>query len=215
MNSLDALLAALLGVVPGAIYTWELEKQVGSWGLDLVDRVLRFLGMSVLFHLLLAPLSWWIYQQARGDLLAGKTMPWLLWPAVATYAVLPALTGILVGRAAKQRRAWSRLLTGPAPAPRAWDNVFSHQGRAWLRLKLKDPNGGDSGWVAGIFAPAEHGPNSYAAGFPHDQDLYLADTVDLDPASGRIQLVDGQPTFRGVGVLVRWDEVNYAEVSWT
>lgn len=215
MNSLDALFAALLGLMPGAVYTWELEKQTGAWGLDLADRVLRFLGMSVLFHLLLAPLSWWIYRQVKDDALLSGSMPWLLWIALAAYAVLPALMGFVVGTSARRKRAWTQFLTGPAPAPRAWDNVFSHQGRAWLRIRLKDAAGGENGWVAGVFAPATHGPDSYAAGYPHAQDLYLSDTVVVEPGSGQIQLTNGEPTFRGVGVLVRWDEVSYAEVSWT
>jgi hypothetical protein len=212
MGSFEALLATLLGVVPGALYTWELEKQAGAWGVNLSDRVLRFLGVSVLFHLVLAPLTWWLAQQGQHGLLRPDTSPWLLWPVIAIYALVPAALGHAVGVAARRRRPWTRWLTGPAPAPRAWDQVFSHQGSMWLRIRLKDPGGGDNGWFAGAFAPARRGPHSYASGFPHDQDIYLAETVEVDPASGRIRLVDGRPKFRGVGVLMRWEEIAYAEV---
>ncbi|MGI5459539.1 DUF6338 family protein [Streptomyces sp. CA-249302] len=212
MGSFEALLATLLGVVPGALYTWELEKQAGAWGVNLSDRVLRFLGVSVLFHLVLAPLTWWLIRESRHGLPPTHVFPWLLWPVVAVYALVPALLGHVVGVGTRRRRPWSRRLTGPAPAPRAWDQVFSYEGSFWLRIRLKDTSGGENGWFAGAFSPARRGPHSYASGFPHDQDIYLAETVEVDPVSGRIRLVEGRPQFRGVGVLMRWEEIAYAEV---
>ncbi|MFF7334755.1 DUF6338 family protein [Streptomyces sp. NPDC008150] len=212
MGSFEALLATLLGVVPGALYTWESEKQAGAWGVTMSDRVLRFLGVSVLFHLLLAPLTWWLVQQDRHGPFRTEASPWLLWPVLAVYALLPAALGHAVGVATRRRRPWARWLTGPAPAPRAWDQVFSYESSVWLRIRLKDPGGGANGWLAGAFAPATRGPDSYASGFPHDQDLFLAETVEVDPESGLIRLLEGRPKFRGVGVLMRWEEVAYAEV---
>ncbi|CAM5276592.1 putative protein OS=Streptomyces alboniger OX=132473 GN=CP975_30410 PE=4 SV=1 [Streptomyces alboniger] len=167
--------------------TWELEKQAGAWGVNLADRVLRFLGMSVLFHLALARLV--VVAGAAGQARAaahGHLTLAAVAGRIAVYALLPAALGHAVGVAARRRRPWTWWLTGQAPAPRAWDQVFSHEGSIWLRIRLKDPSGGDNGWFAGAFAPASRGPDSYASGFPHDQDIYLAETVEVDPAWGRM-----------------------------
>lgn len=63
--------------------------------------------------------------------------------------------------------------------------------------------------------PADDGgarPGSYAAGYPHTQDLYMVDTCEADPKTGDFYTdQDGNPLLRGIGVLVNWDQVTYAE----
>lgn len=52
----------------------------------------------------------------------------------------------------------------------------------------------------------------YAAGYPETQDLYLSDTAQCDPVTGHfLPDAQGKPILRGVGVLVRWDQVAYLE----
>lgn len=54
-------------------------------------------------------------------------------------------------------------------------------------------------------------PGSYAAGFPHDQDLYFVDTCHVTD-DGQPAVDDtGDPIRTGVAALVRWDQVAYAQ----
>jgi hypothetical protein len=118
----------------------------------------------------------------------------------------------VVGRAARNRKTWSRFFTGPSPAPRGWDALFrSPTLTGWLRLRLKDGT-----WIVGVWEDPEDDdgarPGSYAAGYPHTQDLYMVDTCEAEPTTGVI-LTDaaGNPLRRGIAVLVNWDQVEYAE----
>ena len=66
-------------------------------------------------------------------------------------------------------------------------------------------------WIGGAFADA-NGRKSYAAGYPEEQDLYLASTVALDPDSGEFLLDDdGSPSLGSGGVLMKWEEIEYLE----
>lgn len=68
-------------------------------------------------------------------------------------------------------------------------------------------------WIGGAYAPSDGGIASYAAGYPESQDLFLAETVEVDPDSGEFVIVNGQPVFRGTSLLIRWDEVELLEFS--
>lgn len=108
-------------------------------------------------------------------------------------------------------------LTGPAPAPRAWDHLFSTPRlTGWVRLELTDGTWLFGAWSTGdtTSAPGRTTPQrSYAAGYPEQQDLYLVDTASID-SNGVVELADDRrPVMRVVGVLVRWDQVLYAEYS--
>jgi len=73
----------------------------------------------------------------------------------------------------------------PDPAPRAWDHLLGTRPDGWIRLRRK------SGiWLGGAFATRPDGARSYAAGYPEDQDLYLADAMVVDPDSGEFLLDD-------------------------
>lgn len=53
--------------------------------------------------------------------------------------------------------------------------------------------------------------SSYAAGYPEAQDLYFLDTAEIGD-DGVVSLDDqGGVRRRGVGLLVRWEQVIYAE----
>lgn len=67
-------------------------------------------------------------------------------------------------------------------------------------------------WLAGAFATRADGSRSYASGYPEDPDLYLVETVDVDPTTGTFRVDDeGRPIPRGSAMLVRWEEVEYLE----
>ena len=56
-DSVTGVVVLVLLVLPGAAFTWSLERQVGAYGVSFADRVLRFTGVSAVFHLVLAPLD--------------------------------------------------------------------------------------------------------------------------------------------------------------
>ncbi len=47
LESIGAVSATVLALVPGALYVWGFERVVGNWGVRLSDRLLRFVGVSV------------------------------------------------------------------------------------------------------------------------------------------------------------------------
>src|SRR4029079_5530354 len=57
-DTLEAVAALVLALLPGALYVWAYERPVGAWGIGLSDRVLRFVGVSAILHALLAPLTY-------------------------------------------------------------------------------------------------------------------------------------------------------------
>ena len=71
----------------------------------------------------------------------------------------------------------------------------------------------DNNWIVGAYAQSDNGRlRSYAAGYPSAQDLYLVETVECEPTTGAFVVdANDRPIPRGMGVLVRWDEVMYLE----
>ncbi len=207
-DTFQAVAVVLLALLPGALYVWALERQAGAWGTQLSDRILRFVGFSALIHASGAPLTYvlWIEFVRTGRLFEGDVPLWL-WLVPISYVSVPTVLGTVVGMATRERRSWARFFTGPDPAPRAWDHLFGGRPDGWVRLRLK------SGvWLGGAFATRADGVRSYAAGYPEEQDLFLAEAVEVDPESGEFVLDDrGQPVSRGSAILVRWDEVEYLD----
>lgn len=99
-----------------ALYTWAYEREVGSWGLNLSDRLLRFVGMSVIFHTVAAPATYELYRKYvhTGDLAHGRALPMWLWGIALLYTAIPLAAGWTVGMAAHQRKPWTRIFVGPA-----------------------------------------------------------------------------------------------------
>jgi hypothetical protein len=208
-DTFQALGVFVLALLPGAVYVWSFERQVGSWGVGLSDRVFRFIGVSAVFQALFAPFTYWLWRTylATGKL-AGGGFAWRLWLGSIAYVGGPFLAGWLVGRGTRSRAKWARFFTGPAPAPRAWDDLFFSRPDGWMRLRMK------SGvWIGGAFTNDEAADlRSYAAGYPDEQDLYMAVSAEVDPESGEFILDDdGKPVTRDSGILVRWNEVEYLD----
>ena len=202
-STFQALGVLLLAFLPGALYVWAFEREAGGWGLGVADRFLRFVGFSAVFHALAAPLTYIAYRDfvLTGRLAHGKALPLWLWIVPVLYVVVPALAGSLIGNKTSAGKRWTRYVAGRSAAPRAWDHLFaSHDLSGWIRLRLKNDD-----WIVGAYAPSDNRRlRSYAAGYPDAQDLYLVETADCEPGTGRFLLnPDGTPRLRGVGVLVR------------
>jgi hypothetical protein len=193
-DTFQALAVTLLAVLPGAVYIWAAERQMGSWGTKASDRVLRFDGASAVFLAAYAvPLRWaWTsylhvpYVTAGGKtryknpLLEGGDVPALWWVLPILFVLIPFVAGTIVGVITARRRQFPRLakwLSGPSPAPTAWDDLFSQRPHGFVRVRLK---GEPPSWLAGVF-----GKDSYASGYGEDPgDLYLEDGLQLS-ADGR------------------------------
>jgi branched-subunit amino acid ABC-type transport system permease component len=186
-------------VLPGAIYQWAFERQVSAFGVSFADRLLRFVAVSVIFHLILGWPEYLVYRLLRDEphpYVAQFAAAWIMVLAIVAF---PAVAGSMLGGlyASKQtREGWSwarrwlsasteerllRAALGRTPAPRAWDHLFSDRPTVYLRVRTVD---GD--WLAGRFAG-----RSYASGFPHEVDLYLEEAWEVDD--------DGQLGKSGLG----------------
>lgn len=209
-STLQAILVTLLAVLPGAIYTWGFEQQAGRWGATAVDRVQRFVGVSAFFLVLELPLIYQFYRLfvASGDVNQGRPLPAWVWFMPVLFVIIPAGIGRFVGHAAYQRKPWVTVITGPSPAPRAWDVLFSGPDmNGWIRLRLKDKS-----WVAGLWGEsATTGFMSYAAGYPEDQDLLVSELVETDADGNLVTGEDGALILTRRSLLIRWDEIVYAE----
>jgi hypothetical protein len=180
-TSAAALLVLLVSVLPGSVYTWAFERQASAYGVTLADRVLRFIGMSVVFDLLLAWPAYGVWRAAFAGRAFGTGQFALAWAVVVIGFTVPALTGTVVGglyASERHRPGWRRtrrllrpageerilsLVVGRGREPRAWDAVFARPPNTYLRIRTVD---GD--WVAGRF-----GEQSRAGRFPNDTDIWL------------------------------------------
>lgn len=212
-----ALVIVLLAIVPGALYTWTFEREAGSWGVTLADRTLRFLAVSVVFHLIAAWPEYvlWRYALAGASAEAVDAPRFAaLWLAAVAMAGIPAALGTVAGglyRSRTLREGWPRLrkrlapaaetwllrmLVGPEPAPRAWDDFFSERPKCYLRVRTTD-----GAWLAGKFAA-----ESYAGGFPEEGDLLLEDALEVDEDTLQLGNSLGYPVYIRSGQIA-WMEI--------
>ena len=209
-STLQAILVTLVAVLPGALYIWAFEQQAGRWGATALDRVQHFLGVSAFFLALELPVIYEFFRSfvVSGDVNNGRPLPAWVWFMPVLFVIIPAGIGRFVGRAAYERKPWVTLLTGPSPAPRAWDDLFSGPDmNGWIRLRLKDKS-----WVAGLWGEsATTGLKSYAAGYPEDQDLLVSELVEIDAQGNLVTGENGGPILTRRSLLIRWDEITYAE----
>lgn len=197
-----------IALLPGALYTWSFERLVGAWGVSFSDRLFRFVGVSSVFQALFAPVTYRLWNDfvRSGELVAGEA-PLALWLAPLAYVAIPIIAGTLVGLGTRRRADWARVFTGPAPAPRAWDQLFFGQPDGWIRLRLKSGS-----WLGGGYGQGRTGLRSYAAGYPEDPDLLIAEAAEINPETGEFVFDEaGRPLLKGSALLVRWDEVEYLE----
>lgn len=230
-GTVEALGIVAVAVIPGATYIWTFERQAGSFGVSLADRVLRFIAASVVVH---AFLAWLEYLAWRTALSGGQSLDaWrflILWLTGLVVVGVPAAVGTTVGylyASRNQRERYPRLrralgldgdehrareeallqvVLGRAPAPRAWDHLFSRAPSGVVRAQLKR----DGSWVGGLY-----GEHSYASGFPESpEDLYLEQAYLLQ-ADGSFADSDGEFTELGSALLIRADECAVLEFFHT
>ncbi len=220
VTTFQALLDAVIAVLPGAVYTIARESHGASWAwrkTDAATLIFRFLATSAAFQVLLAPATYYAY---RHVVLTGATapsgLPWSWWVALAAYIAIPYLLGAWMESSRDWKRSSRRVvgwpknalkwllafISGTDPEPRAWDRLFSKNRTEYITLKLKD----SAEWKAGIwYRPA------YASAYGEDQELYIAEQIAVS-AEGAVSYDDnGDPIYLGVGLLIRWSEIEYIE----
>lgn len=194
-DSLTALLVVVVAVLPGSVYTWAYERQASPYGVTLRDRILRFITVSLLFHLLLAWPEYVVYRTAiagHGLLQPGRFA--VLWAGLILLVAIPGGIGTILGglyTTRNTRHGWQwirtwlparresqllRIVLGRTPAPRAWDDLFSDRPNVYIRVRTLD-----SLWIAGRFAR-----DSYAGGFPYQTDLLLEEAWSVDQETGEL-----------------------------
>lgn len=203
----------MIAVLPGSVYIWAFERQASAFGVNLADRTLRFIAMSLLFHLILGWPEYWLYRLAftAERFAAGQFAA--AWGAGVVLMMIPAIVGTVLGgmyatRGTRTGWTWirnslsadqeDRLLRaalGKTPAPRAWDDLFSDAPFAYLRVKTISGE-----WIAGLFAD-----HSYAGGYPHEADLLLEDVWQVSDDGFLLQSL-GYPVYIPAGQIA-WLEV--------
>lgn len=206
-TTVQAVLVTVLAILPGAIYTWAFERLAGRWGIGLADRLYRFIGISAGFQALIAPLTWHVWESyLRPGAQHAHDLPIWLWPLAVAYVAVPAALGTGVANAFNKERKWAQVLVGPTPAPTAWDALFSGDpGEIYVLMKLKSGT-----WVGG-----QYQEGSYVGGYPEPADIYLIKELKVDQETGDFvrDANRNEEPLGSFGLLVRWAEVEYLEVS--
>ena len=213
MDTFEGIAITILAVLPGALFTWSFEREVGNWGAGLADRVYRFVGFSAMFHAALAwpeYLLWKTYLHVPNADETGfhdvftSGSPIDRWMALVPvlYVGLPVLLGFLAARSVRRGGWLGRILVGRNPAPRAWDDLFWRGPALVVRLKLKDGE-----WIGGLF-----GDDSYASGYPEPQDLLLEEAYEIADDGTFAQGANPEDFVSlGSSILISWSEVQFLE----
>jgi len=207
-TTVQAIFVAVLAILPGAMYTWAFERLAGRWGIGLADRLYRFIGISAVFQAVLAPITYavWDAYFRSGAERANELSIWL-WPLSIAYVLVPAALGTWIGDAFNKKKRWAQLVVGPTSAPTAWDALFSGDPAGiYLLMKLKSGT-----WVGG-----RYDDGSYVGGYPEPADIYLITELRVRQETGDfVRDETGEPRPVGsYGLLVRWADVEYLEVSY-
>lgn len=188
------LLILLVAVLPGSVFTWAFERQASAYGVTLADRTLRFVAISLLFHLALAWPEYGLFRLALGTGRLATGQFAAAWGAASLLVLAPGLVGSVLGGlyatrnsrdgwlwlrkviSANNERRLLKLALGRTPAPRAWDHLFSERPNVYMRVRTVDGS-----WVAGRFAK-----DSYAGGHPNDADLLLEQAWTINAEDGTL-----------------------------
>lgn len=85
------------------------------------------------------------------------------------------------------------------PTPKAWDAFFSRQSPCFIKFHLR----------TGVIVGGYYGVHSFASSFPHEEDVYLEQTLYVDQDSGKFTgfIEDSY------GMLVKHSDCLYLEIS--
>lgn len=157
-DTFEALLIVSFAVLPGAAFIFALERTTGAWGVKAPDRVLRFISLSAILYVLLAPYGYWLFRHyiLSHHLINAKPFPWIPYLALLAYlGLLPWLLGSLAGWAInKNNERVGQMFGHQMRPPRAFDYVFHGEPKGFVRMLL-NLNGTEPVWVAGAYTTEE------------------------------------------------------------
>jgi hypothetical protein len=211
IETFQGLAVTVLALIPGALFMWSFERIAGAWGIGFSDRFLRFLGISVLLHVVAAPVTYVIWHDylRPGALGPDQALPLWLWPVSAMYVAVPIFLGTALAVGLQNGAGWAQALDIGSHPPTAWDAIFSNEPDGWVLIRLKSGR-----WIGGRYADG-----SYAGGYPEPADLFLVQECAVDQESEEFVIgPNGEPETLGPpnwGLLVRWEEIEYLQVTPT
>src|SRR5437016_1500425 len=113
MGTFQAVAVSLVALLPGALFTWSFEREVGNWGVRLSDRLYRFFGFSVLFNAIFfypEYIIWTNYLHKsivvdgkpgfRDIFVEGGRLPWWLFLVPLAYVIIPTAVGFFTAKGA-------------------------------------------------------------------------------------------------------------------
>jgi hypothetical protein len=196
-DSFEALSVLVIALVPGAVFTYALERTTGAWGSKFTDRLLRFVVVSLVFELIAIPIYYGVWRQYSFPpfFATAQPFPHKLYIFVVIYLAIPAAIGAFIGWCYGRNHQWvevvfRQLLT----APRAWDHLFSRRPVGYVRVLLK---GDPPTWVAGGYVTSsQNDPHdrAYVGHFPEQPDLYCPIRLDVHPETGRFRKHPADPS---------------------
>jgi Family of unknown function (DUF6338) len=150
ISTFQALAVFLLALLPGASYTFALERQVGAFGVSAADRFVRFFAASAFFLAVYSGPAEVIYRRyVRNHRLARGSIPWWEVEIVAlAYVLVPIAFGAGLGIARNREWRVATWIGGSAPEPRAWDWLWRKDDLLIIRMRLKSGT-----WLAGDVDP--------------------------------------------------------------
>lgn len=212
----EALLVAVVLVLPGLVYEAGIERSVGYWRTSFTDRLWRFFLHSAVLQLgFIAPSGYLIWREILGGAsLSTASLGQLsaAWAITLATLLTVFVAGVVVGEAVSRRESWTKWLVGTDPAPQAWDYLFSTQKlTGYVRVLTTSGR-----WLAGFYGRSPHsGLDSFASNWPDPRELYLSVQVQIDPDSGELLLnEDGAPELGDTGLLVRGEDISHVEFIW-
>lgn len=219
----DALVIAVLFLLPGVLFETGIERSSGYWHTRFGERSVRYFRSSCAF-LPFTILLLWTVERLRPELIAwgvaalngtaglasgtAATREALdslvqLGLPFAAFLVLPYATGYVMGLR-RRRKPWK--------APRAWDYLFLTEGLTGIvRVRLRTGK-----WVAGLYVKGEGtgADSGYASSYPDPPCLYLPVQVGVDAQTGELMVDgDGRPLLRQWGLLLDGPEIELLEVQ--
>jgi hypothetical protein len=215
-DTFEALAIISFAVLPGAAFIFALERATGAWGVKATDRILRFISLSAILYVLLAPYGYVLYRKyvLSHHLVTAKPFPWVPYLLLIGYlGVLPWLLGTLAGRAINNNHERIGQMFGhQMRPPRAFDYVFHNQPEGYVRMLL-NLAGTEPCWVAGSYTTEGAGRRGYVAGYPEDPDIFLPARVACDPDTGEFHRDPGtgEVITQEGGILVKQSQIAYLE----
>jgi len=222
-DSFEALAVIFLAVLPGAIFVYAMERQVGAWGVKAADRVLRFITLSAAFYVLWLPYGYILFRSyiLNHDLVDRGHWPFWHWAwlivhylfILAYFGLLPLWLGTRCGKQIKKgNKTVADWFGHQMEPPRAFDYLFQDDRLSgYVRMLVLLPD--KASWVAGCFTDEGGGRRAYVSGYPEDPpDIYLPIRLECDAASGRFTRdAKGKLIAENVGVLVSGAKIAYLE----